>query len=290
MSLLRWGLTALTVVSLAACSTAQLRTEPPAQPAVVGAPAHDNLNATLWIQSAAEYEGSVRSVFNAARHALDEALEDPSWIALPHGESSAGFESKPPAIIADADETLIANSAFQARGVIEDRGYTHESWVEWVNAQAARAIPGAVEFAQYADSRGVTIFYVTNRDAPDEYEATVANLRQLGFPVAADASNVLLRGDARAPAREKGERRRWIDRNYRVVQMFGDNLGDFLDGINSDVATRQALIAPYADWWGRRWFMLPNPTYGSWYNAVLRSCETDSDPRSCVRSSLRHDY
>lgn len=50
MSLLRWGLTALTVVSLAACSTAQLRTEPPAQPAVVGAPAHDNLNATLWIQ------------------------------------------------------------------------------------------------------------------------------------------------------------------------------------------------------------------------------------------------
>ena len=47
MSLLRWGLTALTVVSLAACSTAQLRAEPPAQPAVVGAPAHDNLNATL---------------------------------------------------------------------------------------------------------------------------------------------------------------------------------------------------------------------------------------------------
>ena len=81
-------------------------------------------------------------------------------------------------------------------------------------------------------------------------------VRKLGFPVAADASNVMLRGDARAPDREKGQRRRLIDRDYRVVLMLGDNLGDFLDGINADVATRQALMAPYADWWGVRWFML----------------------------------
>src|SRR5690606_10116820 len=109
--------------------------------------------------------------------------------------------------IVDADETFIDNSAFQARNVIDDTGYTHERWLEWVNARAARALPGAVEFARYVDSHGVTIFYVTNRDAPEEVEATVDNLRALGFPVAADASNVMLRGDARAPEREKGTRR-----------------------------------------------------------------------------------
>lgn len=296
MKLLRAGLAALTLVALGACTTAPSRAPAPAAAAAAAAaveaapPAHDNLNATLWMQSSAEYAATARGIYAAAKRSLDQALEDPNWNALPRGESMSGFESKPPAIIADADETLIDNSAFQARAVIEDRGYTRESWVEWVQARDARAIPGAVEFAQYADSRGVTIFYVTNRDAPDEYEATVANLRKLGFPVAADASNVLLRGDARAPAREKGERRRYVDRSYRVVQMFGDNLGDFLDGINSDVATRQQLMAPYADWWGVRWFMLPNPTYGSWPNAVLRGCEKDTNPRACLRSALRHDY
>jgi hypothetical protein len=62
----------------------------------------------------------------------------------------------------------------------------------------------------------------------------IANLRAAGFPVAEDASNVMLRGDARAPDREKGERRRWIGERHRVVMMLGDNLGDFVDGINTD--------------------------------------------------------
>ena len=60
----------------------------------------------------------------------------------------------------------------------------------------ARALPGAVDFANYAASKDVPIYFVTNRDAPAETESTIANLRALGFPIAADASNVLLRGDA----------------------------------------------------------------------------------------------
>lgn len=290
MTLQRWCFFALAAASLVACSTAPSRPLAPPADAAIAAPAHDNLNAVIWMQTAAEYEAAVRGVYASARRSLDQALQDPSWNALPEGEFVAGFEMKPVAIIVDADETFIDNSAFQARGVIEDSGFTHEGWLKWVNAEAATALPGAVAFAQYADSRDVTIFYVTNRDAPDEVAATVANLRKLGFPVAADASNVMLRGDARAPDREKGQRRRLIDRDYRVVLMLGDNLGDFLDGINADVATRQALMAPYADWWGVRWFMLPNPSYGSWQNAVLRSCEKDTHPRACLRSSLRHDY
>lgn len=290
MNLPRWCLAALAAAALAACTAAPSRPTAPQADVALATPAHDNLNATIWMQSAAEYEATVRGVYAAARRSLDAALDDPSWNALPQGEFTAGFEVKPVAIIVDADETFIDNSAYQARGVIEDRGYTRESWLEWVKAEAAKALPGAVEFARYADSRGVTIFYVTNRDAPDELEGTVANLRALGFPVAADAGNVMLRGDARAPEREKGTRRSLIDRNYRVVLMLGDNLGDFLDGINTDVATRQALMAPYAGWWGERWFMLPNPSYGSWHNAVLRGCEKDTHPRACLHSALQHDY
>ncbi len=290
MKLLRAGLAALTLVALGACTTAPSRAPAPAAAVEAAPPAHDNLNATLWMQSSAEYAATARGIYAAAKRSLDQALEDPNWNALPEGEFQAGFEVKPPAIVVDADETMIDNSAFQARAVIEDVGYSHDRWLEWVRAERATALPGAIDFASYAAERGVTIFFVTNRDAPEEVAATVSNLRKLGFPVAADGSNVMLRGDARAPGREKGERRRLVDRNYRVLLMLGDNLSDFLDGVNADVATREAKMAPYADWWGVRWFMLPNPTYGSWPNAVLRGCEKDANPRACLRSALRHDY
>ena len=55
-------------------------------------------------------EAAVRGVYASARRSLDQALDDPSWNALPQGEFAAGFEVKPAAIIVDADETFIDNS------------------------------------------------------------------------------------------------------------------------------------------------------------------------------------
>lgn len=286
MRVLTFAPALLASLLLAACAT----TSPRLTESAATSPAHDNLNATAWMQASAEYEATVRGIYAAAMRSLDAALADPSWQALPDSEFRAGFESKPPAIVVDADETMIDNSAYQARNIKENRGYTIETWQAWVQAGAARAMPGAVEFARHADAHGVTIFFVTNRDAPEETEATIANLRALGFPIADDASNVMLRGDLRAPAREKGERRQLIERDYRVVLMLGDNLADFLDGTSADIASRQALMAPYRDWWGVRWFMLPNPAYGSWENAILRGCDQGTAPRACMRNSLNDTY
>lgn len=282
------GLLSVCVFALAACAGSPTRD---AAPAPVVSAAHDNLNATLWMENAAEYEASVRGVYAAAQRSFDLALADPSWNALPKGEVPLGFESLPPAIIVDADETFINNEPYQARAIRDGRGYTPESWIAWVNERNAKALPGAVEFANHVASRGATIFYVTNRDYPAEFEATVANLRAQGFPVADDASNVLLRGAPVASAREKGERRKYVARTHRVLVMLGDNLGDFLDGINTGVAARRELMAPYAGWWGQRWFMLPNPSYGSWETAVFKDCgdSASSDPTGCKRAALRYD-
>jgi 5'-nucleotidase (lipoprotein e(P4) family) len=274
----------LLVPLLAACAA-----QAPRAPAPAALP-HDNLNATVWMQDAAEYDAALLGAYAQARQQLDLALADPLWNALPEDERRAGFESLPPAIIADADETLIDNSPFQARGIRDNAGFSQERWTAWVNERRAQPLPGALEFAQYADSRGVTIFYVTNRDAPAEQQATIDNLRSAGFPVADDASNVLLRGDSRAPAREKGERRRLVGQSHRVVMMLGDNLGDFLDGIDAGSDVRDQLVEQHAHYWGRRWIMLPNPSYGSWESAVLRACGDSgrSDPAQCKRSAL-HD-
>ena len=291
MRRLRFSLVLALVSVLAACNTAPVRDAPPVAATSAASLPHDNLNATLWMESAAEYEATVRGVYAAARNAFDRALADPQWSALPRGEGSLGFETLPPAIIVDADETFLSNEPYQARVIRDGSGFTSEGWLEWSREKNARELPGAVEFARYIASRGATIFYVTNRDHPDEFEATVANLRAQGFPVADDASNVLLRGTPAAPAREKGERRRLIGRSHRVLVMLGDNLGDFLDGINTGVAQRRNIMAPYATWWGQRWFMLPNPSYGSWESAVLNDCgdAARSDPTGCKRAALRYD-
>lgn len=296
VSMQYWRASALLtmLVLLSACVSAPVQ-QTTAEGGVARSSANDNLNATLWMQSSAEYHAAVSGSYALARQQLDAALADPTWDALPLAERAViarrSFESLPPAIIADADETLIDNSPFQARDILADRSFEYANWFEWVSQSKARALPGAVEFANYAASRGVTVYYITNRDAPAELEATVANLRKVGFPVANDASNVMLRGDPRAPSREKGERRRWVGERHRVLLMLGDNLGDFLDGIKVGGEQRLKLVEQHAGFWGARWIMLPNPSYGSWVEAELQACGESgkAHPSACKRSRLRQD-
>lgn len=286
---IRWLSATLLVALLTACNAVPVKKPIDVVPTATAT--HENLNAVLWMQTAAEYEAAVRGVFAAARAGLDLALADPAWNALPEHERSEGFETKSPAIIVDADETMIDNSPFQVRAVRDGAGFVYSDWQAWVHERRARALPGAVEFAKYAADRGVAIYFITNRDAPAETESTIANLRSLGFPVAPDGANVLLRGDARAPAREKSERRRWVSARHRVLILLGDNLGDFMDGVGTTIAARSALMAPYSDWWGVRWFMQPNPSYGSWEAAALLGCgeNAKADPAACKRTMLRSE-
>lgn len=249
---------------------------------------HNNLDATVWMQTSAEYRAAVLGGYALARQQLDAALADPCWDALPTGERDNDPCGLPPAIVTDADETLIDNSPFQARKIRDGQPFVYQNWEAWVNERAARALPGALEFAEYAASRGVIIYYVTNRDAPAELDATADNMRDLGFPVADDGSNLMLRGDPRAPARSKGERRRWIGQRHRVVLMLGDNLGDFLDGIDTGVAERAALVDRHGHRWGVQWLMFPNPGYGSWESAVNHGCNLGV-PTGCKRAILRAD-
>lgn len=276
---------------LVACAGAPERAAaPPA--AVASAPAHDNLNAVLWMQTAAEYRAVMLGSFNLATDQLDAALADPDWDALPPDERAAHpLDGQPPAVIVDADETMIDNSAFQARMIAEGVDYSLPRWTAWSNERRARALPGALEFARHAAANGVIVLFVTNRKTPAELDATADNLEALGFPVAADRSNLMLAGDVRGPGREKGARRAWIAERYRVLLMLGDNLGDFVDGIETGLAERQALVDRHRDWWGRRWIMLPNPSYGSWEGALLHDCPAAAagDPQACRRAALRHD-
>ncbi len=50
----------------------------------------------------------------------------------------------------------------------------------------AKPLPGVVDFARAANAKGVTLVYISNR-AVHLKEATLANLRSAGLPVADDS-------------------------------------------------------------------------------------------------------
>jgi acid phosphatase len=266
---------ALAALALGACATVATpvaETPAPVAPVAATGPApNDNLNAVLWQQGSVEYRLIAGQTWRSALTQLDRAIKSPDWDALPQGERTVPARGLPPAVIVDVDETVLDNSPFQARLVAHDAAYDEADWRRWVEERAADPVPGALPFLREAAARGVTVFYITNRTA-DLADATRANLRALGFPVA-DDSQVMGLGfkveGCEAHGSDKGCRRRLVGRTHRVLLQVGDQLGDFVDIGTNTPAGREAAIGPYRAWVGERWFVLPNPTYGSWEPALF---------------------
>jgi 5'-nucleotidase (lipoprotein e(P4) family) len=84
-----------------------------------------------------------------------------------------------------------------------------------------RLSPGFVDFLNYATSKGVKVFFASNRDLVQQ-QATIDNLKSVGLKdVSAD--NVMLRDKESS----KDARKAAIEKNYRIVLLIGDNLDDF---------------------------------------------------------------
>jgi len=229
-------------------------------------PGHTILNATLWVQSSAEFRAASTQTFAAARRALDEALADRTRTGAI--EETNADPDQPPAIVTDVDETVLDNTPFEARVIQAGKTYDSATWKVWTAEGAAPAMPGALEFLQYARSRGVTVFYVTNRDE-DERPGTQANLQRLGFPLDAKGENLLLRTDPKVS--DKSPRRKQVADRYRLLLLLGDDFNDFANVREASWEQRDALVREKESWWGSRWFMLPNPMYGSWERAAIGS-------------------
>jgi acid phosphatase len=229
------------------------------------APQNDLLNATLWMQRAVEYKANSLGAFALAKIRLEQALADENWTGAP-AEQSGNYQKLPPALILDLDETLIDNSRFQAWMTLKDTTFTPQVWTKFVNAQVSEAIPGALDFLKFADSKGVKLFYVSNRTAEEE-EATRKNLERLGFPMGGNVDTFLMTRKKPEWGSAKGTRRAFVAKDYRVLLMFGDNLGDFVDSYRGSEAERLKVFEQNRERWGREWIMLANPAYGSFESA-----------------------
>lgn len=227
--------------------------------------ASDLLLATLWTQRSVEYKANALTVFALARIRLDEALVDKSWTAAP-AEQTGDYQALPPAVILDIDETLLDNSKYQVWMMKNDRTFSTGTWNEFCAAQISTAIPGALEFAKYADSKNVKIFYITNRAAETEKD-TRENMQKLGFPLGGNVDTFLMQNEKPGWGSAKSTRRAVVTKDYRVLLNIGDNFGDFDDRYRSSEADRLKAFDSDMAYWGKQWLMLANPTYGSFDTA-----------------------
>ena len=232
------------------------------------------IQAQVWTQNSAEYRALCYQAFNAAKMNLD---------ALFFFEKEY---DKPLAIIADVDETVLDNSPYDGKLILNNTTYNRESWVEWGNLEIAKAIPGSLEFLIYASEKNVEIFYISNRYS-EQLEATVNNLKKLGFPDAKE-SNVLLRGDTRS----KSERRKSVSDNYEVIMLIGDNLSDFNDEFEKKISKeRTNYTDELSNDFGTRLIVLPNPNYGDWEsNGIYEGMNYNNLQKDSARKAKIKSY
>ncbi|MEO5813094.1 MAG: HAD family acid phosphatase [Rhodanobacter sp.] len=249
--------------------------EPQASTAVIHATAaaHDNLNALAWTQTAIEHDLIYLQTYRDAQARLLQALADPHWDALGQADRITPVADLPPAVILDIDETVLDNSPYQARLLKSGGEFNAADWADWCREERARALPGAVAFTQFAARHGITVIYISNRPRALD-QATLANLRKAGFPDSGPDALLGLgvtRKGCTQTGTEKGCRRQLVSERYRVLMQFGDQVGDFVDISHNTDAGRREAVAAYLPWIGTRWFVLPNPTYGSWEAALFNN-------------------
>ncbi len=219
---------------------------PPRRPA--GSPLGDGVR---WLRSAAEYRAITISTYRAATEAVTNAVkgkEPDSW-----------------AVILDADETVLDNSVFQRDLAQGTTPFSEELWATFVRLRSAVPVPGSNAFLDQVKALGGRIAIVTNRWS-NLCEDTKANFRIQSLPFdvilcRVDEGDKNPRFAAVAGGAAFGD-----GRAREVVAFVGDNIQDF-------PALRQSLRdEPESafDSFGKRFFVMPNPMYGSWQQAPSR--------------------
>jgi 5'-nucleotidase (lipoprotein e(P4) family) len=200
-----------------------------------------------WVRTAAEHDALFHQVFRSARERL---------AALVAGRRAGTW-----AVIADADETLIDNSEYERRRIPFGNTFDSVAWNAWVQERAAAPLPGAVEYVAAVRALGGRVVVVTNRDEV-VCDDTRANLAGIRLPV-----DLVL---CRTTTSDKNPRFEAVQSGaaspqlppLEVIQWLGDNIQDFPRLTQAIRGGGPGTFALFGD----RYFVLPNPMYGSFLN------------------------
>ena len=239
----RWPL-ALVLAVAAACRSAAPGAPPQAPTAPVAFRAPE---AIRWARDSAEHRALFLHIYRAATAKVEReaATRAPgTW-----------------AVVLDADETVLDNSLYQLERARTGQPFDSASWRAWTARREATPLPGASAFLSRVRALGGRIAIVTNRtvaECPDTEAVFLAH------GLAYDA--MLCKPDgtpsdktSRFAAVAAGTTAAGLP-PLEIVAFVGDNIQDFP---RLTQAVRQQGDEAFAAF-GARYFVLPNPMYGSW--------------------------
>jgi 5'-nucleotidase (lipoprotein e(P4) family) len=210
-----------------------------------------------YVRDSEEYATLTRQVYRAAAGAVASARD-----TLQRGRVWA--------VVLDVDETVLDNSAYQLERQAYGLPFDLRSWNAWVRRREAGTVPGVVPFIVDVRALGGRVAWVTNRDETVR-EDTRANLEAHGLWDDHDrlclqdqSDSTYVKARRRADLAAGAGRCAWEGERVAVLAYVGDQLGDF-------PAAGEALPGAGEDaMFGSRFFLLPNPMYGSWVFRVTR--------------------
>lgn len=219
-------------------------TSPTASPAATAAADPDSIR---WVRDSAEYHAALYQVYREAT----------ARVEAEGATRGAGTW----AVVLDADETVISNAVYQLERARLGLGHTAESWAAWVHRREATALPGAAAFLTRVHALGGKIAIVTNR-LQTECDDTAAVFKSQGL-----AYDAMLCRPNGGPG-DKNPRFELVRQGtafgsttpLTIVAFVGDNILDF-PALSQSVRAQGA--AGFGDF-GVRFFVVPNPMYGSW--------------------------
>ena len=231
----------------------------------------ENTMGALWYQNAAEVDALYQQGYNVATSRLKELLKQPT--------------DKPYSIVLDLDETVLDNSPYQVQNVKDGTAFNPKNWDAWVKKAAAKAVPGAKEFLQYAHQNGVQIYYVSDRDA-SQVDATIKNLEKEGIPVQGKDHLMFLEKGVKS----KEGRRQKVQETTNLVMLLGDNLVDFADFSKTSAEERSKKLEELKNEFGEKFIIFPNPMYGSWESTVYNGKKLDAKGQTEERQKALEGY
>ena len=238
------------------------------------------VGAVLFMQKSAEFRALAYQAFNLGRWQLDADFDKKNMKKLSKEQRKMSR-----AVVVDIDETVLDNSPHQAELIKNRMPFTGAVWTAWVNRRQAKPIPGAVEFLKYANSKGVRVFYISNRNEAEK-QGTIDNLKAVGFPDVSDETVLV-----RATESGKEPRRQTVSAKHRIVLMMGDNLNDFSNVFErKSVADRFSEVDKVKDIWGRQFIVLPNAMYGDWEGAIYEYGRLSEVEKTQKRLSALESY
>lgn len=237
--------TALLGLFLSGCAT-----QPPVSSAPLpgSAPAVSLPDSVHWFRDSAEQKAIYRETYLAATSAartLSAALPGRSW-----------------GVILDIDETILDNSDYQKQQALAGLGFTVPTWNAWVMQRRATALPGAADFINSVrDELGGQVILVSNR-SKDQCGATEDNLHSVGLKYDRILCDEVGDGNKNPRFERVLHGEAGVAAPLNVVIWVGDNIQDF-PGLSQAAPSDFALF-------GKRYFALPNPMYGSWQKNPAR--------------------